>query len=558
MTGPAVRPPLTVLLRRFWRLAFRSQSAGFKFIAALAAMVLAVGVGTALVGFDNNGNSRLHQANGPDANGGSGSSTGPSAGPSAGTGNGPTSGAGGNNGNGTGTGSNGGGGSGSGGTHGPAGCHNPAGSTDRGVTAAKIDVVIPIPNLGAVQSAFAFGQSFSSEDAGKAITANVRWLNEHGGLNCRQINAIEPVYDPTNDDDMRSLCKKYTVDHPVFAFIDVLGAWHDAHQLCVAQEGHTPMISPWTTTTSFLQKGAPNLWWTGPDLCNVLQNLVQWAVSTHALTSKTRFGVVYSTSDADKNGYSQCLKPALDRAGLHPKDTAQLTYSTGPGPATSQAPVYASRFHGERIDTVIPMLPFFQFVAWIQGEQAQGYTPRLLLSDYDSMFQIALGLVGESGSGNQPTPLPYGAQLQNQSGPTYYVLGDHDFPHYATALGDKCNQIWLHYYPNDSSKGSNKNIEATGTAMTTCQNLQLFATAALASGNNLTRAAFDANMAKLTNFNGGVIPNFHFGTGRAGPHRVRIIEVHNNTDDKCPKKLDGGNQGNCWIVLSGWREQALA
>jgi hypothetical protein len=34
--------------------------------------------------------------------------------------------------------------------------------------------------------------------------------------------------------------------------------------------------------------------------------------------------------------------------------------------------------------------------------------------------------------------------------------------------------------------------------------------------------------------------------------------VHNNVDDKCPKKLDGGNQGNCWLVTSGWSEQALA
>ena len=552
MTSPVVRPPWTVVLRRFWRLAFRSQSGGFKFVAALCAAVLATSVGTAIVGVGTKGTSRLHEANGPgagsQANGGA-----PAASASSAPASKSTTGTAGKNGM---QGSNGS----STGTHGPAGCRNPAGATDHGVSATTIDVVMPIPKLGAIQQAFAFGSSFSSEDANQAISAYVRWINAHGGINCRQIHAITPTYDPTDDRSMKNLCTQYTKDSPAFAFIDVLGAWHDDEQHCVAAagQGNTPLLSPWTTTSSFLRAGSPNLWWTGPDLCNVLRNLVSWAVSSGALTRKTKFGVVYTTNPADINGYNQCLKPALARAGLKARDTAQLTYSTAPAQSTSQAPVYASRFHAEGVTVVIPMLPFFQFVAWIQGEQAQRYTPRLLLSDYDSMFQIALGLVGESGSGNQAAPTPYTDQLQNQSGPTYYVLGNNDFPPYASPLGDTCNKIWLHYYPNDSSKGSNKNIETTGTAMTTCQNLELFKTAATMAGNDLTHAAFDANMARLTNFNGGTIPNFHFGAGIAGPHQVRTVAVHDNTDDACPKKLDKGNQGNCWIVKSGWHEQALA
>jgi ABC-type branched-subunit amino acid transport system substrate-binding protein len=551
MASPVVRPPWTVVLRRFWRLAFRSQSAGFKVVAALSAAVLAASVGTAVVGVGTKGNANLHEANGPDSTGPS-SAAGPTASASAAPKAQATTGTSGKNGakNGSGPG---------GGTSGPTGCSNPAGATDHGVTATSIDVVIPIPKLGAVQQAFNFGSNFSSEDAMQSVNAYVDWINKNGGINCRQIKKITPTYDPTQDTSMRSLCKQYTVDTPAFAFIDVLGSWHDAEQLCVSQEEHTPLISPWTSTTSFLRQGAPNLWWTGPDLCNVLRNLVSWAVSSGTLTKKTKFGVVYTTSAADTQGYNECLKPALAKAGLKARDTAQLTYSTSPNQSVSQAPVYASRFHGEGITAVIPMTPFFQFVAWIQGEQAQHYTPRLLLSDYDSMFQIALGLVGESGSGNQAAPTPYTAQLQNQQGPTYFVLGNNDFAPYASSLGDTCNKIWLHYYPNDSSKGSNKNIEATGTAMTTCQNLMLFKAAATAAGNGLTRASFDANMAKLANFGGGVIPNFRFGPGdAAGPHQQRIVAVHDNTDDACPKKLDKGNQGNCWLVKSGWHEEALA
>src|SRR4051812_23290851 len=134
MTSPAVRPPLTVLIRRFWRLAFRSQSASFKFIAIMSTVVLAVGVGTALVGFDDN-TSRLHQADGPGANGGPGGQpTAPAAAPSQSAG---TTKAGKTGPNATGTGSGNGSGNG-GGTHGPAGCRNPAGQTDHGVSASKI------------------------------------------------------------------------------------------------------------------------------------------------------------------------------------------------------------------------------------------------------------------------------------------------------------------------------------------------------------------------------------------------------------------------------------
>jgi hypothetical protein len=549
MTGPVVRPPLTVVLRRFWRLAFRSQGPGFKFAALLSTAVLITGIGTAVVGVGGNDTSRLHQATGPGADG-AGNGVGPSASAA------PSSAANGNtagntgNGNGPGTGSNG------TGTKSTPGCQNAAGKTDHGVTASKVTVVIPIPNLGSVQQAFAFGSNFSSEDAKSSADSFVKDINAHGGINCRLIEAKYDEYDPTNDTSMRTLCKKYTVDQPAFAFIDILGAWHDNHQLCVAQEGHTPLISPWTTTTSFLHTGVPNLWWTGPDLCNVLRNLVSWAVSSHALTSSTRFGVVYTDSDADQAGYDQCLKPALAKAHLTPTDVAKMHYSTTPDQSSSEGPVFASRFHSKRIKVVIPLLPFFQFVAWIQGEQAQRYAPRLLLSDYDSSFQIALGLVGESGTGNRPFPTPYTAQLQDQDGPTYYVLGNHDYPAYASPLGATCDKIWLHYNPPTKDK---KHIEATGTAMTACQNIELFKTAAAKAGNVLTRTAFDAQMARLTNFNGGTIPNLRFGNAvSAGPHLTRIVRVHNNTNDACPKKIDGGNQGNCWLVEGGWHEQSLA
>jgi hypothetical protein len=70
-------------------------------------------------------------------------------------------------------------------------------------------------------------------------------------------------------------------------------------------------------------------------------------------------------------------------------------------------------------------------------------------------------------------------------------------------------------------------------------------------------------MKRVTNFNGGVVPNLRFGSDTwSGPHLVRIVAVHNNSDDACPKKHNAKqgtyNQGNCWLIKSGWSEEQLA
>ena len=53
-------------------------------------------------------------------------------------------------------------------------------------------------------------------------------------------------------------------------------------ELCITQQGQTPMIAAWTTTSQWTQLGSPYLWWTGPDDAAVLAALVQWGHSAEA------------------------------------------------------------------------------------------------------------------------------------------------------------------------------------------------------------------------------------------------------------------------------------
>jgi hypothetical protein len=344
---------------------------------------------------------------------------------------------------------------------------------------------------------------------------------------------------------MRAKCKRWTDELKVFAVIDSF-AWHDANQLCITQEGHTPLLTSYTETTSYLGKGAPNLWWAGADGCHIIRNLVSWAVKTKAITKDTKFGIVTSDADVDKAGVNECLKPALRRAGLTPRATETLHYDiNNPGAAAPQAGPAVVDLQTKQVTVVIPLAVYFPYNSFIAALKTQTrYRPRLLLSDFDSILSVSLGMV-ESG---------FKDVLQDMSGPTFGVLGSRDYKPYDGPLGASCDDAW-----HQNNRGT-PDIEATGTAMTWCQNIRLFAEAARRAGANLTRERFNQAMASITSFAGGTIPNLRFGQGvYSGPHLQRIVAVHENSDHKCVvKRKDGSDHGSCWQVLSGYREMSLA
>jgi hypothetical protein len=92
--------------------------------------------------------------------------------------------------------------------------------------------------------------------------------------------------------------------------------------------------------------------------------------------------------------------------------------------------------------------------------------------------------------------------------------------------------------------------------MTWCQNIYLFAQAATAAGNNLTRDGFNAAMGQIRGFVGGIVPDLTFGQDPyafAGPHQYRMVEiwVNDRSNNQCPfLQQDGNPQGSCWLVKS--------
>ena len=129
-----------------------------------------------------------------------------------------------------------------------------------------INVVFPISNLTSLASNFGFAGDVEFGEQKKAIHTFVNAVNADGGINGRKINPMIVTFDPTNEAEMRADCMQWTQGNPaVFAVVDGLGSWTGDNELCITQEGHTPFIGQWTTTTNWTKEGAPYLWWTGPD-----------------------------------------------------------------------------------------------------------------------------------------------------------------------------------------------------------------------------------------------------------------------------------------------------
>src|SRR5271156_4308368 len=174
-----------------------------------------------------------------------------------------------------------------------------ASTSSRGVSATSINVVFPVVAINSLAGKEGFAEDKEYNEQVPAIHLYVNQINNSGGINGRKINPIIVQFDPTNDANMQALCEQWTQGSPaVFAVIDGIGTWTGTNQLCVTQQGHTPLISAWSTTTDWTNLGSPYLWWTGADQAPVLAATVQWGLSSGRLGHGKKVGVVVSDQAA--------------------------------------------------------------------------------------------------------------------------------------------------------------------------------------------------------------------------------------------------------------------
>ncbi len=426
-----------------------------------------------------------------------------------------------------------------------------ASTSTRGVTKTQINVVFPVVAINSLSGREGFAADAEYGQQIAAIHVFVDQINAGSGINGRKINPMIVSFDPTDAASMRALCQQWTQGNPgVFAVLDGIGTWRDDNQLCITQEGHTPLISAWSTITDWTQLGSPYLWWTGADQAPVLQALVNWGVKSGRLGGGKKVGVAVSDQASDQAALNYFLLPYLKKIGVTP---LVETIAGNPDDTTStnsDAQLAVERFKAGGVQSVIPLLPENAFFPYIGAENAQQYYPQLLLSDYQSSIEIALGLI----------PVPYEKALNDQEGVTTETLGGEDTPRSQATGGydpgvRSCYAQWHKVHPKPYKGATNPYIEEQGPIQGWCGAIRLFSLAATEAGKNLNRRTFVEAMAKITSIQGTLSPVWSFGPNKMyGPTQYQVVEVHNNVppSSQCVPQANGKPQGTCWVVKQKW------
>jgi hypothetical protein len=422
-----------------------------------------------------------------------------------------------------------------------------------GVTNDTIRVAFPVVSLNSLAGQLGFARDSEYGLQSKAIQVFVDDINAHGGIGGRKIVPEVDVFDPTDEAGMRALCKNWTQSsNPVFAVIDGLGTYEGDNQLCVTQEGQTPMLAQWSTVTAWTTAGAPYLWWTGVDQSVLLDTLVSWGVDAKLLGPGHKVGIVVGDRAADQLALNQALLPALRAAGVDHPEVATIAASPDAATASvaSDAAIIVQRFRQAGVTSVIPLIPFNVFFPYLQAETQQQWYPKLLLSDYESTIQIGLGLI----------PQPYGAALDEQRGVTVLTLGgiDDDRPERQGGYDEGargCYSTWRQAVkPPPPPAGPY--IEEQGPIVAWCGAIQLFAQAARDAGPDLNRRSFVQAMSKIRDFSGTLSPTLSFGPEKFyGPTQYQVVRIHDNEppSPQCKMPKNHIPQGTCWVTTQGWR-----
>ena len=431
-----------------------------------------------------------------------------------------------------------------------------ASNSARGVLGKKINVVFPVVNLTSLAGEFGFAADPEFAEQIPAIKFYVSQINDAGGINGRKINAIIANFDPTNESEMRALCKDWTEGSPpVFAVIDGLGAWTGDNELCVTQEGKTPMLAEWTTATDWTTLGSPYLWWLGPDQAAILRTLVVWAYTSHDIGPTKKLGIVVGDRSSDQLALNAYLLPYLTDFGITDPVVETIAADPSESAATNtEAPLIVEKLRRAGVTSVIPLIPENAFFPYLQAETTQQYFPHLLLSDYESTIEIGLGLI----------PVPYEKALDGQEGVTVQTLGgiDDDRPESQGGYDPGVRSCWTSWRKSPSFPFPRPPvhpgpwIEEQGPVASWCQAIRLFAEAAEKAGPDLTRRSFVEAMASIKEYPGTLSPILSYGANKFyGPTEYRVVSLHNNSaaDNECINNYKGGVQATCWRVVQNWR-----
>ena len=200
----------------------------------------------------------------------------------------------------------------------------------------------------------------------------------------------------------------------------------------------------------------------------------------------------------------------------------------------SDAQLAVEKFKAAGVQSVIPLLPENAFFPYIGAENSQQYFPQLLLSDYQSTVEVALG----------PHPGPLRAGAQRAGGRDDRDAGRlRRQPAREPGRLRPGRALLLQHLARLPPEADRRHARATtsrsrGPIQAWCGAIRLFATAAKDAGKNLNRRTFVEAMSKITNYPGTLSPVWSFGPDKFyGPTQYQVVKIHNNVPPSSQCKM---------------------
>ena len=85
-----------------------------------------------------------------------------------------------------------------------------ASTTTRGIVNNEINVIFPVVSLSSLTGQEGLATDIENGQQDQAIDLYVNDINKNGGINGKKINVIIVPFDPSNEAEMRGLCKQWT------------------------------------------------------------------------------------------------------------------------------------------------------------------------------------------------------------------------------------------------------------------------------------------------------------------------------------------------------------
>ena len=176
---------------------------------------------------------------------------------------------------------------------------------------------------------------------------------------------------------MRALCKDWTEGgSPAFAVLDGVGDWTGDNQLCITQEGHTPVPQPVDDGHQLDQVGLALPVVDRPRRGRHPAGHGQLGARAPGSSGGNRkVGVVAGNRASDQVALNQYLLPDLRRAGITPIVKTIAADPSDTATTDAEAPLVVQQLRSDGVTSVIPLIPFNVFFPVLEAETPAAVLP---------------------------------------------------------------------------------------------------------------------------------------------------------------------------------------